>query len=118
MISFRWRMLRSFESCHDIGSSKGFRVPGKLKAGQAIQVFADRGACSAVAQSPVRLVSARPSERVGYTSSLLRISQLDMQVLRIWTITSWRVAHWVRQKQPLFRRSLEEPSTRFMRIKA
>src|SRR6195256_955077 len=101
MISFRWRMLRSFESCHDIGSSKGFRVPGQITAGNAMQVFADRGACSAVAQSPVRLVSARPSERVGYTSSLLRISQLDMQVLRIWTITSWRVAHWVRQKEPL-----------------
>src|SRR5260370_41713784 len=111
-------MLRSFESCHDIGSSKGFRVPGRITTGNAMQVFADRGACSGVDQSQARLVSARASERVGYTSSLLRISQLDMQVLRIWTITSWRVAHWVRQKEPLFRRSLEEPSTRFMRIKA
>src|SRR5258707_13860819 len=100
MISFRWRMLRSFESCHDIGSSKCFRVPGRITTGNAMQVFAVRGACSGVDQSQARLVSARASERVGYTSSLLRISQLGMQVLRVWTITSWRVAHWVRQKEP------------------
>src|ERR1700730_3517526 len=85
-------MLRSFESCHDIGSSKCFRVPGRITAGNAMQVLADSGACSGVDQSQVRVVPARGSERVGYTSSLLRISQLDMQVLRIWPITSleWR----------------------------
>src|SRR6267154_6296024 len=78
MISFRWRMLRSFESCPDIGSSKGFPVPGRITTGNAMQVLAVRGACSGVDRSQIRLVSARPSERVGYTSSLLRISQLDM----------------------------------------
>src|SRR5882762_11394074 len=112
MISFRWRMLRSFESCHHIGSSKCFRVPGRMTTGNAMQVLADGGgACSGVDQSPVGFVSARGSERVGYTSSLLRISQFDMQGLRIWTITSnldyhiLRAAQVLREKEALFRRS-------------
>src|ERR1700680_2037297 len=110
MISFRLRMLRSFESCHDIGSSKCFRVPGRITTGNAMPVLADSGACSGVDQSPVRFVSAIGSERVGYTSLLLRISQIDMQGLRIWTIESLERGKWFATREPLFRRSLQEPS--------
>src|SRR5258708_33271166 len=102
MISFRLRMFRSFESCHDIGSSKCFRVPGRITTGNAMQVLADSGACSGVDQSQVRFVSARGSERVGYTSSLLRISQFDMQVLRIWTITSLEWRAWFARRNRYF----------------
>src|ERR1700681_96832 len=102
MISFRWRMLRSFESCHDIGSSKCFRVPGRITNGNAMQVLADSGACSGVDPSPVRSVSAIGSERVGYTSLLLRISQIDMQVLRIWTITSLEWRKWFARRNRYF----------------
>src|SRR3984893_4484466 len=102
MISFRWRMLRSFESCHDIGSSKCFRVPVRTTTGNAMRVVADIGACSEVDQSQVRFVSARGSERVGYTSSLLRISQFDMQVLRIWTVTSLEWRKWFARRKRYF----------------
>src|SRR5260370_19022936 len=102
MISFRLRMLRSFESCHDFGSSKCFRVPGRITTGNAIEVLADRGACSGVDPSHVRFVSARGSERVGYTSSLLRISQFDMQVLRIWTNTSLEWRKWFARRNRYF----------------
>src|ERR1700693_6314220 len=105
MISFRLRMLRSFESCHDISSSKCFRVPGRITTGNAMQVLADSGACSGVDQSQVRFVSARGSERVGYTSSLLGISQSDMQVLRIGTITSLARRKWLARRN----RHLQEP---------
>src|ERR1700738_4235248 len=102
MISFRLRMLRSFESCHNISSSKCFRVPGRIRTGNAMQVLADSGAGSGVDQSQVRLVAARGSERVGYTSSLLGISQGDMQVLRIRTITSLERRKWLARRNRCF----------------
>jgi len=83
-----------------------------------MQVFADGGAGSGVDQSQVRFVSARGSERVGYTSSLRRISQFDMPVLRIGTITSLEWRKRFARREPPFRRSLQEPSARCMRIKA
>jgi len=79
-----------------------------------MQVLVDRGACSGVDPSPARFVSARGSERVRYTSSLLGIWQCDMQVLRIWTITSLERRKWLARRN----RYLQEPSARCMRIKA
>src|ERR1700732_497432 len=67
-----------------------------------MQVLADSGACSAVDQSQVRSVSAKGSERVGYTSSLLRISQFDMPALRIWTITSLEWRKWFARRNRYF----------------
>src|SRR3982074_819705 len=116
MVSFRLRMLQSFESGHDIASSKSF-VLGRTTTGDAMPILAHTIGGFRTTESQVRFVSARglsasdilvPSSGfLSFTTPFFEFGPSHPALPQV-----------VRAKEPLFRRGLQEPSAHVIRTNA